>query len=787
MIYAVLALLLLGLGAMPNASAQDTRNVTEPRYPTICKILYADLTPHNGMLADDALERHYRDNSRIEKAMNSCPEGQSIVLHSSKTGKSVFLIGPLRVRSGITLVIDQSAAIWASRDPRNYDITPGSCGILADKPDGCQPLLLAEDSAHTAIMGDGIIDGRGGARMLVPHGQPSPTWWELDQASRNDGRERAAPQLLIVRRSSDFTLYNLTLRNAPAEHVSVAKTNGFTAWAVRIDTPRTTRDTAGLVLLGGSTNLSLIGSSIRTGDDAMTLKAGINGTLNHISVRDLHLYEGRGITLGRDIASGLGDLQIDSLTIDGAAYGMRIRSDPTRGGLVSGVHLDNVCMRAVATPFAIASGVPAGIAPPRDSLRPPVYSDLQLRNVHTTNGGRLTFAGLDAAHRMELALDNVVIDGLKKGDVTARFAVISVKQGNVEPSGEDVRITGAPGGGTPQSCYNRFAGFPVNTVSPVSAEVVPQTDPAIYVGADGNSDYSTIQAALKRLPAAGGTLVIAPGTYRERLVIKDNHVTLRGAGEDARRIVITADAGVQPAGAPKAVSTVRVTGDDFLAQNLTFSSEGEANKRSVGEGSGIALALAGDRNILSNVRVLGVSSALYAGARGCALASGNPCEVARTYITRAYIAASASVLVGDGLVYCDDCELHVNEGDTNEPVAAAQGKHYAAQESGFVFRNTRLTADPIVPKFLLGRPWRDLASVVYLNPQISLQIDPQGFADSKAGVTPRHVDTAYFRIYHPTGPGAPTQAKQLTPQEAGHYTPREMLAGKDGWDPSHGR
>ena len=142
----ILAVLLLACAAR----AQDTRNVPEPTYPRICKILYAELTPKAGRLPDEPIERHYRDNDRIVKAMAGCPAGQSVVLHSSKTGKSVFLIGPLRLRAGITLVVDSSAALWGSRNPRDYDIAPNSCGLVGPRGPGCQPLILAEDALTLA-------------------------------------------------------------------------------------------------------------------------------------------------------------------------------------------------------------------------------------------------------------------------------------------------------------------------------------------------------------------------------------------------------------------------------------------------------------------------------------------------------------------------------------------------------------------------------------------------------------------------------------------------------------
>ena len=86
-----------------NLCAQDTRSVSEPRYPTACKILYAELMAPNGTLPDP-VERHYRDNARIEQAMAKCPAGQAVILHANNTGRAIFLISPLRLRAGVTLI-----------------------------------------------------------------------------------------------------------------------------------------------------------------------------------------------------------------------------------------------------------------------------------------------------------------------------------------------------------------------------------------------------------------------------------------------------------------------------------------------------------------------------------------------------------------------------------------------------------------------------------------------------------------------------------------------------------
>ncbi len=78
--------------------------------------------------------------------------------------------------------------------------------------------------------------------------------------------------------------------------------------------------------------------------------------------------------------------------------------------------------------------------------------------------------------------------------------------------------------------------------------------------------------------------------------------------------------------------------------------------------------------------------------------------------------------------------------------------------------------------------YRDLAMVVMLNPQLGPQIAPAGWGEWKPGSTHR-LDTAFLRLFAPTGAGAPTASRQLNAQDVGRYSLREVLGGKDGWDP----
>jgi polygalacturonase len=144
----MLCAVMFGAMAVGVSAAQDARTVTEPKLPATCAVVKAELVPHAGMLTD-AEERGRRDNARIEKAMAECAKGQAVELREDGGGKTVLLIGPMKLVSGVTLVVDAKVGVWGSRDPREYDVAPGSCGIVAEKRGpGCKPLLLAEDACR---------------------------------------------------------------------------------------------------------------------------------------------------------------------------------------------------------------------------------------------------------------------------------------------------------------------------------------------------------------------------------------------------------------------------------------------------------------------------------------------------------------------------------------------------------------------------------------------------------------------------------------------------------------
>ena len=78
---------------------------------------------------------------------------------------------------------------------------------------------------------------------------------------------------MVLNRCDNFTLYRITLKNSANFHVAYSGGNGFTAWGVKINTPKNARNTDGIDP-GNSTNVTITHCFIHTGDDNVAIKAG---------------------------------------------------------------------------------------------------------------------------------------------------------------------------------------------------------------------------------------------------------------------------------------------------------------------------------------------------------------------------------------------------------------------------------------------------------------------------------------------------------------------------------
>lgn len=450
-------LILLSLAAAVPLLAQDTRTVTEPVVPPTCSVVTARLTASTIAKSDE----EKLDTVRIQKALDSCRKGHAVVLRAGWRANA-FLSGPLELREDVTLLIDHGVTLYASRDPKVYETSPGSCGVVNEQRNGCRPLISVSHVAGAAVMGDGAIDGRGGANLL----HQNVTWWQLAEQARAGGRQQV-PRLIVADHADDFTLYRITMRNSPNFHVVYNHGDGFTVWGLKIDTPRRgARNTDG-VDPGGSRNITITQSYIRTGDDNVAIKGG--EAVSNITIAHNHFYWGHGMSIGSETNGGVSHIRVTDLSLDTPDSGIRIKSMGTRGGLVQDVVYDDVCIRKSPKPIDISAAYSANGPVKGDS--PPTFRDITLHNVRVSGGGRMLFEGYDENHRASVRLDNVQLTDEEAYTYSLQHADLFFGPGPVNlapPPGIDSKVHGTPQRIIASSCNSKFVPFPATPSTPAA-------------------------------------------------------------------------------------------------------------------------------------------------------------------------------------------------------------------------------------------------------------------------------------------------------------------------------
>lgn len=442
--------------------AQDTRHVTEPKIPPSCVVLPARLTAQGWTLAEADESRP--DTARIQQALDHCAAGGAVELKPD-AGHDAFLTGPLTLRSGVTLVVDAHAILFASRNPRDYDLEPGVCGTVSPQGHACKALLTGDHIHDAGVMGDGVIDGRGGAKLL---GQ-NITWWDVADGALKGGLQNNF-RMLTLTASDNITLYRITLKDSPNFHVTFTGGDGFTVWGIKISAPANARNLDGIDLgqpfppvAAPTKDVTVAYSYIHAGDDILAAKAPETYPTSNISVLHNHFYTGHGMSIGSATTGGVSAMRVEDLSIDGAENGIRIKSNVTLGGHVHDIEYKDVCIRKSPNPISVSTHY--------DSYGPghevygsgtnhiPVFEDIRFEDV-AVDGGKVTFDGLDATRRLGISLRNFFLVHPETNKVVLDHAAIRVDGTNLNGAGEDVSFTGPAAGGTAPACAGKFVPFP---------------------------------------------------------------------------------------------------------------------------------------------------------------------------------------------------------------------------------------------------------------------------------------------------------------------------------------
>ena len=313
------------------------------------------------------------------------------------------------------------------------------------------------------------------------------------------------------------------------------------------------------------------------------------------------------------------------------------------------------------------------------------------------------------------------------------------------------------------------------------------------VAADGSGDYLTVQDAIDAAPAGRAMpwlIFIKNGEYKGHVDIPKTKPYLHFIGQERDKVIITDDklCGGDNALHVSVGATVVVNANDCYFDNLTLENSWGHDKQAGPQA--LALNTTGDRTVFKNVAMLSYQDTWITPST----------SNYRVYAKDCFIEGGVDFIYNSGNIYIDNSTLYINRKSGGYIVAPSHG---ADVEWGYVFMNCRITA-PGVPSetnVWLGRPWHNSPKTVFINTTAEVTIPAKGWYPTMGGLpvlwadyntmdgngNPVDLSQREDTYYYTNSDGSKTYGKAknyLTAEEAAQYTVKNVLSGKDNWQPA---
>ncbi|HYV25711.1 MAG TPA: glycosyl hydrolase family 28 protein [Pyrinomonadaceae bacterium] len=374
----------------------------------------------------------------IQQAIDDCAKRNGGTV-SFKPG--AYVTGALFLKSNVYLRINEGVTLLGSQDDADYPLIPTRvAGIEMKWP---AALINVNDARNVKIFGAGVIDGRG------------EKWWQKYFALRMQYEPRGLRwasdydaervRLMVIWKSSDVTVENLSLKRAGFWTVQVVYSNHITVDGIKI-TDNKGPSTDG-VDIDSSSYVLVQNCDIDNNDDDICLKAGrdydglrVNRPTEYVVIRNNVTRHGGGIiSFGSETSGGIRHVVAYHNRGLGTNEGLRFKSAKTRGGFVEDILVRDTRMENVPLPFTFtlnwnpsysyatipkdATNIPAHWITLSTQVTPPErgfceFRNITIENVQIVNARRVFSAtGLPEKPIVNVKFANVTAQGLEAGTI----------------------------------------------------------------------------------------------------------------------------------------------------------------------------------------------------------------------------------------------------------------------------------------------------------------------------------------------------------------------------------
>lgn len=253
----------------------------------------------------------------------------------------IFLSGPIRLQSNITLHLDAGAKLLFSQDPKDYPVVDSrwegeNCAVYS-------PLIYGKGLENVAVTGRGVLDGQG---------EP---WWKWH---REKSLAYPRPRFICFEDSNNILIEGIKLINSPAWTINPINCENLTITSVTIKNPADSPNTDG-INPESCKNVHISNCHIDVGDDCIAIKSGTEKcrdkiACENITITNCTMVHGHGgVVIGSEMSGGIRNVVISNCVFEGTDRGIRLKSRRGRGGVVEDIRVNNIIMKRLICPFVL--------------------------------------------------------------------------------------------------------------------------------------------------------------------------------------------------------------------------------------------------------------------------------------------------------------------------------------------------------------------------------------------------------------------------------------------------
>ena len=405
------------------------------------------------------------NTAAFAKAIEECVKsGGGKVLVPAGT----WVTGPIELKSNVDLHLEKNALIQFTTDHSQYPIiTMGSSkNYVPASP------IYAYKASNIAITGEGVIDGAGESWRPVKKSKVSAAvwteliktgvvsedgkiWWPNDDAmngeeyvnklkNRKDvtaedylkARDFLRPYMLYMVQCSTILVQGVTIRNSPKFIFYPNRCTNLTITGVNVFNEWWAQNGDGIDI-SACKNVVVYNTTLSVGDDGICMKSSRgskpegDAELQNILIAQCNVYRAHGgFVIGSNTDGGMKNIYVADCNFIGSDIGIRVKSNPGRGGLVKDIYIDNINMKDIkeeAILFTIYyEDMPAGKTT-KDAVEDgkiPRFTDFHISNVRCEGAATaVSIIGLKDVPVSKIYFENM--------DITARKGFVSTDASDI--------------------------------------------------------------------------------------------------------------------------------------------------------------------------------------------------------------------------------------------------------------------------------------------------------------------------------------------------------------------